>query len=86
MIRPKQIKARSVPDSEVRLTFWAEEDVQTRRGTAQQMQKISTHYLQACRVAILSTWCPDEEGARTPPGDTSAGILHVTSLHPHTAL
>lgn len=52
MIRQKQTKAKSVPDDEVMLTFWGEEDVQTGPGTARQ---ISKHYLQSRR----SSYCED---------------------------
>lgn len=83
MIRRKQTKAKSVPDNEVTATFWGEEDVQTERGSARQMQKYQRVIYNLAGAAILRICCPpDRDCTCTVPEATSAGHFTVTSFHP----
>lgn len=85
MIRPKQTKAKSVPDNEVRLTFWGGEAVQTRHGPVRQMHKHPSAILQRWlfRVWVIRRMrATQERRERT----LLPGILHVASRHTHAAL
>lgn len=87
MIRRKQTKAKSVPDNEVTATFWGEEDVQTERGSARQMQKYQRVIYNLAGAAILRICCPpDRDCTCTGPEATSAGHLTVNFISSCAAL
>lgn len=79
-IRRKQTKAKSVPDNEVMLTFWGEEDVQTGHGTARQMQKYPSAIYNPAEAAILRIYYPPDRDGTWPAPKGCSGQAFCMSF------